>query len=49
MRMTITIDVPDLVGEVLKAGLADSEQVLICPQTMSPGFIGTIVKDDDDV
>lgn len=46
MRFSVTIEVPDIIGDVLLKACEDeaTKQVLICPDSIFPGFQGKFVS-----
>jgi hypothetical protein len=49
MRVRVTIEIPDIAGELLLKGLGESETVDICPDANFPGWKGRIVRFDHEV
>jgi hypothetical protein len=46
--VTLTVEVPDIVANVMEAGLAVSTTVLIVPDAHRPGWVGTIVQKQEE-
>lgn len=45
MQVTIVVEVPEIIGALLQQALDESNIVLICPNSIAPGWIGNIVKE----
>lgn len=46
-RLTLTVEGPEMVIALIERALAESDKVLICPETIHPGYVATIVKEQD--
>jgi hypothetical protein len=43
-RLTLTVEGPDLIVDVLERALHDALSVDICPDTIFPGFVLSVVR-----
>lgn len=46
-RVTIVVEVPDIVASALTKALDESSRVLICPESIHPGYVGEIIEQVD--